>query len=85
MIGLDNSWGTSYGVNGSFRMGFAALEQLLAENGDCTAPQPLKVPAPVPGPAPEPQPGHPGLLAELAALVRRDAAAAVAWLEEHHL
>ncbi len=39
----------------------------------------------VPAPAPAPQPGHPGLLAELAALVRRDAAAALAFLDRHGL
>ena len=65
MIGLDNSWGTSFGVAGSFRMSYATLEQLLSENGDCTAPEPLKAPAPTPPPpapvppAPSPQPPAP--------------------------
>lgn len=56
VIGLDNSWGTSYGVNGSFRMSYATLERLLSEQGDTTAPQPLK--APVPNP-PQPVPPKP--------------------------
>ena len=29
-------------------MSYATLERLLAENGDCTAPDPLKAPAPPP-------------------------------------
>lgn len=60
MIGLDNSWGTSYAVNGSFKMSYATLQRLLEENGDCTAPEPLKAPAPPapqpPSPQPAPQP-----------------------------
>lgn len=89
-IGLDNSWGTSYGAGGSFKMSFTTLERLLAESGDCTAPQPLKVPAPAPAP-PAPSPA-PGLLAELAGFVREVAASAdreigevVSWLRSHGL
>jgi len=88
VIGLDNSWGTSYGANGSFRMSYATLERLLAENGDCTAPEPLKAPTP-PAP-PSPAPG--GILAELAGLIRDVAASAehdwtelLAWLASHRL
>jgi len=87
MIGCDNSWGTSYGVGGSFRMSFATLERLLSEGGDCTAPQPLKAPAP-PAPSPAPE----GLLAELAGLIRHGAQAVengyeelAQWLESHGL
>jgi hypothetical protein len=76
MIGLDNSWGTSWGTGGSFRMSYATLERLLSENGDCTAPLPLAAPVPpAPVPAPQPSPA-PGLLAELASLVREFAASA---------
>lgn len=58
MIGLDNSWGTSYGVGGSFKMSFSTLAQLLSEEGDATAPSPLApAPAPVPVPVPVPKPG----------------------------
>jgi hypothetical protein len=95
VIGLDNSWGPSFGVDGSFRMSFATLERLLAENGDCTAPEPLKAPvppAPVP-PSPQPPvPDHKTLLAELAALIRKaearaekDLAALTSWLSAHNL
>lgn len=53
----DNSWGTSWGVNGSFSMGWATLERLLAEQGDGTVSVPLSQPAPVPvPPAPVPVP-----------------------------
>ena len=92
VIGLDNSWSASWGVDGSFRMSFATLERLLSESGDCTAPQPLTAPAPVPpgpqpsptpppGPAPAPTPVPPspepgGLVGELAGMVRKLAAAA---------
>jgi hypothetical protein len=93
VIGLDNSWGTSWGVDGSFRMSYATLERLLAENGDCTAPEPLKAPAPPapvpPTPAP-PAPDHKTLLQELAAKVRaaaasaeKDMASLVDWLGKH--
>lgn len=59
-IGLDNSWGTSFGVDGSFKMSYATLERLLSEGGDTVAPQPLKAPVPPPTPVPPkptPKPG----------------------------
>jgi hypothetical protein len=95
VIGLDNSWGASWGVDGSFRMSYATLERLLAENGDCTAPEPLKAPAP-PAPVPPspqpPAPDHKTLLAELAALIRKaeartekDLAALTSRLSAHNL
>jgi hypothetical protein len=40
-------------------------------------------PAPAPKPVPAPPVDHKGLLAELAAIIRRDAAEALAWLEQH--
>ena len=43
----------------AFRMSYATLEQLLAENGDCTAPDPLKAPAPPSPQPPSPQPPAP--------------------------
>jgi hypothetical protein len=55
VIGLDNSWGTSFGVEGSFKMSFGTLTRLLAEQGDCTAFTPLGPPAP-PAPTPTPTP-----------------------------
>lgn len=52
MLGFDNSWGTSFGVNGSFSMSVATLTTLLAQGGDTTAFVPLAAPvvsARVPG------------------------------------
>ena len=63
---------------------FAAL---TGEANPFPAPQP---PAPAPPPAPEPPPAPPvpvpdpaALLSELAGIIRRDAAAAVTWLDSH--
>ena len=50
LLHFDNSWGTGYGVKGSFSMSYATMERLLAEQGDVTVPLPLSVPAPVPVP-----------------------------------
>jgi hypothetical protein len=95
VIGLDNSWGASWGVDGSFRMSYATLERLLSEEGDCTAPEPLKAPAPTPPapvpPSPQPPaPDHKTLLEQLAAKVRaaaaiaeKDMAGLVDWLGKH--
>jgi len=52
----DNSWGTSYGVNGSFRVPFAVMTRLFSEQGDCNVPVPLTAPVPVPVPTPTPTP-----------------------------
>jgi len=60
MIGFDNSWGTSWGVNGSFKMSYATLTQLLSEGGDCTSFIPLAAPSPTPNPPkPKPKPNKP--------------------------
>lgn len=47
-----NSWGLSYGVNGTFTFSFDDMARLLSEDGDCTQLLPLSVPAPTPTPAP---------------------------------
>lgn len=52
----DNSWGTSWGLQGSYRMGWATLDRLLHEGGDGTVSVPLSQPAPVPVPPPPPGP-----------------------------
>jgi hypothetical protein len=52
----DNSWGLSWGVHGSFTMGWSTLERLLSEDGDGTVSIPLTQPAPVPTPVPTPTP-----------------------------
>ena len=49
---FDNSWGTSWGADGSFSMSYATLERLLGEQGDATIALPLSVPAPSPEPVP---------------------------------
>ena len=48
---LDNSWSTSWGLNGSFRLGYATAERLFGEGAECVAPTPLTVtPTPTPSP-----------------------------------
>lgn len=59
LLYLDNSWGTSWGVKGSFTYSYATLERLLAEQGDGTVSVPLSQPAPVPVPTPVPTPPVP--------------------------
>lgn len=51
---LDNSWGTGYGVLGTFRYSSPTLAKLLAESGDATQPIPITAPAPTPTPPPAP-------------------------------
>jgi hypothetical protein len=52
----DNSWGTSWGIDGgSFAMSWDTLDRLLHEEGDGTVSVPLTAPAPVPVP-PQPKP-----------------------------
>jgi hypothetical protein len=53
LLFLDNSWGTSYGVNGSFSYSYDTLTRLLAEQGDATVSMPLTQPPPVPVPVPD--------------------------------
>jgi hypothetical protein len=73
LIGIDNSWGTSWGAGGSFTMGWATLDRLLHEQGDGTVLVPLSQPAPTPAPTPVP----PGPAADPDATF---ATAARAWL-----
>lgn len=49
----DNSWGTSWGVKGSFQLPFTVMDQLFGEGGDCTVFVPLSSPAPTPQPVAE--------------------------------
>lgn len=55
-----NSWGTGFGVNGQFYIGFSDYQRLLNQQGDaCTAIEIVgsPTPAPTPSPAPTPIPG----------------------------
>jgi hypothetical protein len=54
--GGDNSWGTSWGAGGSFRIKRTLMQQLLSAGGDCVYLVPLSAPAPTPSPAPVPAP-----------------------------
>lgn len=71
----DNSWGTSWGVNGSFTMGWATLERLLSEQGDGTVSVPLTVQPP------QPQPPQPPVPANADTTLWT---AVKPWLAEHH-
>lgn len=44
MIGFDNSWGTGFGINGSFWYSWDTMDRLLAEQGDATVSVPVVVP-----------------------------------------
>jgi len=56
LLHFDNSWGTGWGLGGSFSYSFETLDRLLGEQGDATVSLPLSVPAPSPVPVP-PVPG----------------------------
>jgi hypothetical protein len=79
----DNSWGRSWGLSGSFRIGFATMERLLAEQGDATAFTPLSQPPPVPVPVPPvpvPPPSYPASPADVA----HASPDMIAWAGLHH-
>jgi hypothetical protein len=59
VFNADNSWGVSWGVNGSFRFSWDTMAALLAQQGDCTVPLPRSGPVPVPVPVPVPAPAPP--------------------------
>jgi hypothetical protein len=55
LVGMQNSWGTSWGVdNGRAYMSFDTLNRLLSEQGDATVLVGLNNPAPQPSPTPVP-------------------------------
>jgi hypothetical protein len=52
---FDNSWSTSWGVNGSAYIGYATMDRLFNEGGEAVAPTPVTVtPAPTPAPVTDP-------------------------------
>lgn len=85
---FDNSWGTSFGVAGSFFYTTADFTKLLAAQGDATVLLPLTTPpVPTPTPAPSPTPDgsyvevtDPGLVAHLEALAAKSGETADAFL-----
>lgn len=77
LLHLDNSWGTSWGVGGSFTYSYDTLTRLLAEQGDATVSVPLTQPAPVPVPPPPGPDANPD--------DRALAAATKTWAGIHHL
>ena len=49
MLLFDNSWGTSWGINGTFSMSYATMTTLFDQQGDCTELLPLGItPPPTP-------------------------------------
>jgi len=53
LVGMQNSWGNSWGVdNGRAYMSFDTLDRLLSEQGDATVFVALDKPAPIPTPVP---------------------------------
>ncbi len=87
LLHLDNSWGTGFGVNGSFSYSYDTLTRLLSEQGDATVSVPVTAPAPVPVPTPTPTPTpvppKPGPDTNPADLTL--AAAVRAWAGQRHL
>jgi hypothetical protein len=81
MVHLDNSWGTSWGLAGSFSYSWDTLTRLLAEQGDATVSVPVTAPAPVPVPVPVP----PGPGPDANVDDRTLAAATSTWAGKHHL
>jgi hypothetical protein len=80
LVHFDNSWGTSFGVSGSFSYSYATLDRLLGEQGDGTVSLPLTTtppaPVPVPPPVPDPTPDDADLT-----LFRQTSA----WTRDHHV
>lgn len=65
-VGMRNSWGPGWGLNGRAYMTYADLAKLLDRTmqGDCTVFIPRSEPAPQPEPAPEPKPDNSAELAK---------------------
>jgi Papain family cysteine protease len=73
----DNSWGTSYGSQGSMEFSWDTMDQLFAAQGDCTVCVPLTAPAPVPVPVDDPN-------AVLAAVLSKANAKGQRWVDQRH-
>jgi hypothetical protein len=81
VVHFDNSWGTSFGVQGSFSYSFATLERLLGEQGDGTVSLPLTAPVPTPVPVPPKPVPVPGQDPADVTLHQQT----MAWTQEHHV
>lgn len=64
-VGFANSWGTGWGSDGRGLIDLADLQTLLADDGDCTVPTPVAVPAGPTPPVPSPAGCLPGLVKRL--------------------
>ena len=88
-VWMQNSWGTSWGLNGRAWMTWSTLQRLLSEQGDVTVFVPVNKPAPTPQPIPVPPAPVPPTPtpAPTPAPVVSDAAlwsAVSAWALRHH-
>lgn len=80
VVWATNSWGTSYGVNGRFCIGYDDYTRLLSEEGDATVFVPLSQPAPTP----TPDPSDPsGCLTAFVTAGEQAIAAAKQWLAQN--
>lgn len=86
LIGMDNSWGTSWGRMGSFWFSYDTLDALLSgSDGDATVPVPVSAPAPIPVP-PQPTPVPPADADQVfAAVLRMDDRLGHQWVLENHI
>jgi hypothetical protein len=73
---IDNSWGESWGLNGSAWLDESDVQWLLSQQGDVTVP--AWVTAPVPTPPPSPAPAPDPRLVEVVALMQ-------AWAHDNHV
>jgi hypothetical protein len=81
-----NSWGTGWGVQGTFSFSWDDLGRLLSEDGDATLFVPLTAPAPAPNPPqPDPAPSPGDVDRALATALSGLDTAAANWRAAHHL
>lgn len=79
----DNSWGTSWGNNGSMQFSWSTMDRLFSEQGDCTVSVPLSQPAPTPIPVP-PQPVPVDADQVFAAVLKEENDKDQAWVDQRH-